>query len=107
MTLEQLIRAAAADIDRLPEQIGVKSIQRGTGDIAADNGSITINIREVDPTRCLVLLDDSGGYKSVANNSSYTVGVYLSNLTTSQLTVAVRTTSTQAFRFSYQIIEFF
>ena len=107
MTLEQLIRAVATDIGKLPEQIGVKSIQRGTGDIAADNGSITINIREVDPARCVVLLNDSGGYKSVTNNGSYTIDVYLSNLTTSQLTVAVRTNSSQAFRFSYQIVEFF
>ena len=107
MTLEQLIRAAAADIGRLPEQIGVKSIQRGTGNIAADNGSTTINIREVDPARCVVLLNDSGGYKSVTNNGSYTIDVYLSNLTTSQLTVAVHANSSQALRFSYQIIEFF
>ena len=107
MTLEQLIKAAAADISRLPEQIGVKSIQRGAGNIAANSSQITITISPVNPMRCLVLLDDSGGYKSVSNNGSYTVGVYLSNLTDSQLTVAVNTTSTQAFRFSYQIIEFF
>lgn len=107
MTLEQLIRAAATDIGKLPEQIGVKSIQRGAVSIAANSGQTTITISPVNPMRCLVLLDDSGGYKSVANNGSYTVGVYLSNLTDRQLTVAVDTTSTQAFRFSYQIVEFF
>lgn len=106
MTLEQLIKAAAADIGRLPEQIGVKSIQRGTGTIPANQASVNINISAVNQRRCMVLLNASGGYGTITNTGVYASGIYVTGLSDTQLSVA-RQVTTDATFFSYQIIEFF
>lgn len=107
MTLEQLIRAVAANVGRLPEQIGVKSIQRGTGTIQANQNSITVNISAVNPNRCIVLLNVSGGYVPFSNTGGYALGAYINGLTTTQLTVYRASSVSNVTYFSYQIIEFF
>lgn len=98
-TLEQLIR-------NISNEIGVKSIQRGTASIPANQTSVNINISAVNQSRCMVLLNASGGYGAISNTGGYASGIYVTGLSGTQLSVA-RRVATDATFFSYQIIEFF
>lgn len=100
------VHAKIKDIkNSLPPQSSIKSVQRGFHSGNTDTNNITINISSVDPSKCFVLIDSSGGYY---NNMAYEP--VLVSLTATVLTVTASCyytgSSYTSRKFSWQVIEF-
>ena len=90
----------------------IRSVTRGTDTV---NGSKTISCTIIDTNKVIVLLDVNGecGYTTKTCYSSGATGVYLSNVSTTGITVMGKgfEVGSQSIKdapidFSYQIIEF-
>lgn len=88
-------------MNRLDEKSAIKSIQRGTF-TSYKNENISITISEVNPDRCVVILD------GVGTTYNYPTSVSLVSLTENTLTVQTPSlsSSTYAGTYSWQVIEF-